>query len=1834
MNMKNLLFLFLAFTLIFSSCSNNTVDKELIENASKYYAYISAYTSGTISKRSKISIKLRTKVQELPQGILSLSPSVKGNLVLEKDSLTITFMPDKDLADGQLFNAKFKLSKLYPELKGELKTFPFQFETIKQEFTYNLYGYKPYSAKNLKYNQIMGIVETADIVSPNELAQFIEAQEGKVKLNVKWNSLDAHRHEFTIDSAVRSDASVPVDIEFIAKKIGASKNKSTSYSIAKISSFELINTRVQNNGSPYVSLLFSDPLKEQDLRGLIQFDGNNPKVKNYEINLNEVKVYPVSEVYGSYRMTVHQGVRNYANKKLKKASYPNVTLINNKPKIELAGNGNILPLNDKLLFPFYATALRGVHISIFKVYESNVLQFLQDNDLDGNYNLRQVGRAVFEKDIYFTRKAGVDFNETQLYSLDLRKFIEPEQGAIYRVSLSMRPHLSNYECMLDKKLTKVDEEGEDDLWSNNGYESYFYPEGYSWEERDNPCHVSFYRSNYRNSRNILASNFGIIAKTTNTKEVDVTISNLSTAKPMSNVKVKVYDYQKQLMGEGKTDSKGFIRLKSKYKPFAIIASQGKQRGYLKLQGGDALNYSQFDVNGITTKEGMNAFIYGERGVWRPGDSVHLTCILHNSLKEIPSQYPIKVKLYTPENVLYSQDVIANNLDGFYRHSFSTPVDAPTGTWRAEFKVGGNKFYKYLKIETVKPNKLKIDIDFEAEQLTASSNKVRMQVNWLHGAKAQNLKTNVTATTQSIKTKFKSFENYHFDNPGRAFDLQEKVVFSSKTNAEGGAQFPLNLKIAQKTPGKLKVGLFTKVFEQGGDFSTYYTSKEYSPYKTYVGLHLDYEYEDWSMLSTGKNQTIQIATVDEKGRKTSRDNIKVQLYKKDRNWWYSRSQNRYEYNVSSSSNLVSEKTISTTNGKGKFSFKVENDDYGRYLIKVTDPQSGHEAAQLFVMDWSNWRSRGEMGDELTTLNLKADKEDYKVGEKVKIIVPGSKGARILLSLENGTNIVDKKWFDCKEEQTEVSFKVTPEMMPNVYANITLIQPYAETKNDLPIRMFGIVPILVKDPKSKLEPVIKHPTQIKPQENLNISVSESNGKDMTYTIAVVDEGLLDITAFKTPDVWKHYNQKQALGVKSWDMYESVMGALDGKFANIFAVGGSDDAMKILNKNNLNRFKPVVKFLGPFKTKRGRKRNHSIEIPNYIGSLKVMVIAANQNHQYGSKDAIIKVKQPLMLSATMPRVLHPGSEITLPLTLFADKGIKQAQISIKTNNLLAIQNKTFTTTLNEDEETMVYVPVKIAAKNGAAHIEITAKSGKYVSKEVIDIPVIIPNPSITRTESKSIAGNEKASFNYSTFGVEGTNEAKLEISSIPDLNLEKRLNYLIRYPHGCVEQTTSSVFPSLYLDQLVELKSSQKTKIEQNIKKGIQRLRSMQTGDGGIGYWPGDNFANDWGTNYAGHFMLLAEKKGYSLPSGFKSSWIKYQTTRSNQWNPRASDQRYYFNIESHQLIQAYRLYGLALAKKANIGAMNRLREDTKLTEQAGWRLAAAYALLGKKEVAKKLVEQNYYSEPRRRYYHFYTYGSNLRDVAMKLETYSILGEYNKAFSLLNDISIALKGKQYHSTQSTSYALLSVALYVQNGNKKGLKFRYTINGEEESYSSSQFNIAQITLPLKESNVVVENLNEGRLFVNLHNTGQPLEYKIPSFNENLNMTVVYRDMGNKVISPSRISQGTDFKAVVTISNPNTLGDYQDLALSQIFPAGWEIINLRLNNQASVHQGSIPRYQDIRDDRVYTYFNLKRNETKTFVVLLNAAYKGSYILPAVKVEAMYEGDVKAVESNATAIVD
>lgn len=847
---------------------------------------------------------------------------------------------------------------------------------------------------------------------------------------------------------------------------------------------------------------------------------------------------------------------------------------------------------------------------------------------------------------------------------------------------------------------------------------------------------------------------------------------------------------------------------------------------------------------------------------------------------------------------------------------------------------------------------------------------------------------------------------------------------------------------------------------------------------------------------------------------------------------------------------------------------------------------------------------------------ADKDDYKVGETAKITFPSSSNGNALVSIENGSHVLSTKWVKTIKGETTFEIPVTEEMAPNVFINISLLQPHSSTANDLPLRLYGVIPLLVENPETKLHPIIKMKKELKPEEEFDVTVSEKDGKAMTYTIAVVDEGLLDLTRFKTPNAWDEFYKREALGVTTWDVFDDVIGAYSGSVDQVFGIGGDGD----LNKNKAkkaDRFKPVAMVLGPFKLAAGATQTRSFMMPKYVGSVRTMVVVGDRETEaYGNAEEATPVKTPLMVLASLPRKLSPGEKVTLPVSVFAmNKKIKNATVSLKlSKGIRIVGEKTQTLSFSQPDEKMAYFQLDVSDAEGIAKVEVIAAGSGEKSSFEVELNVENTNPESSVFKDVVLEGVGSKTIDFSTFGVTGSNKAELEVSTLPPMNFIRRLQYLIQYPHGCVEQTTSSVFPQLFLADIFDMTTQKKQKIQKNVQAGINRLGKFQTAGGGMGYWIGDRNPNDWGTSYAGHFLLEAEKKGYSLPLTFKNNWIKYQQKQARSWRP---SYRHY----NSDLAQAYRLYTLALAGKPDLSSMNRLKEFTEISNEAKWRLAAAYALAGQNEAAKQLAgSANIHFKPSQ--YNYYTYGSVDRNRAMALET-MVLTNNRKKREMAEYIAKDLSSDRWMSTQTTAYSLLAMAKMVEKGGGKAISLSYTTNGGKTVKVNTQNAIAMRELFIHKgvNKLTINNTKENTVYARVITTGiLPLGEELIE-SRGFSVSVNYQDTEGNNVDVSQLSQGTTIVANVMITNLKH--EYvRDIALTQTFPSGWEIINTRFTDfGSSTTADNKVTYTDIRDDRVHYYFDLGKNKSKTFNIELNASYLGKYYLSGVQAEAMYDND-------------
>ena len=575
-----------------------------------------------------------------------------------------------------------------------------------------------------------------------------------------------------------------------------------------------------------------------------------------------------------------------------------------------------------------------------------------------------------------------------------------------------------------------------------------------------------------------------------------------------------------------------------------------------------------------------------------------------------------------------------------------------------------------------------------------------------------------------------------------------------------------------------------------------------------------------------------------------------------------------------------------------------------------------------------------------------------------------------------------------------------------------------------------------------------------------------------------------------------------------------------------------------------------------------------------------------------------------------------------------VKNATISVEESSGLArlTGDASRQVSFSQPGDELVTFDFQIAENVGVARFKVTAQGGGETASQEIEVQVRNPNPYQTQVYSKVLKAGENWAQTYAGIGMNGTNEAILEVSSLPPIDLGRRLNYLIQYPYGCLEQTLSGGFPQLYVDRLLELNDRQKQEAPQNIRATIDRLRQFQTATGGFAYWPGNNGPDHWSTSYAGHFLLEAKALGHNVPQGLLDRWTSFQQKTARTWDPNYGDYGH-MSQRSYELMQAYRLYTLALAQKPELGAMNRLRETVNLSRPAKWRLAAAYALAGKTEVADELI-RNLGTEVEDYNEMGYTYGSGLRDRAMILETLTLLKREEQAAQLLTYVAEELSKDRWISTQSTAYALLAIGKFV--GDQKmgeDFSFAYQVAGERQVNAGSSSPIMQVMLPSgrEAKQLAVSNQHSGMLYARLILRGQPLAGEETAASNDLRIAVNYFNLQGQPLSPARIPQGVDFVAEVKIAHPGARGiPYEEMALSQVFPSGWEIINTRMGGIEHFKDASMPEYQDIRDDRVNTFFDISEGQTEVYRVQLNAAYRGRFYLPAVSCEAMYDRTIYA----------
>lgn len=1832
--------LLLSVILFFWGCGTKKAGKGVEEQAGAknemWYRYINAHTSGAVSKSAPIRVIFHEAIKGAGVGhgpamqeIMEISPSVKGSLEWQSDREMI-FTPFSPLEAGQNYQVTLKLAKWITLDKG-MDRFLFNFVVNPQSMELDMLGLEAQGQNNLFTYR--GSLNTADTADAGDVEKVIRAEMDGKELNLIWeHEKNGLVHHFRIEGIQRTDRETALDIQFDGSPIGVDSRGRESVRILAKNQFGIISVTAVPGAEYAVRIQFSESLApDQNLGSLITIPN-----KDVRLTANGALVTAYfTPNSADEKVVIHfeSSLRSGSGLTLKTRHTEPVSFTQIPPQVRFVGKGVILPENNRLTVPFEAVNLHSVQVTAFEIYSENLAQFLQNNDYSGEEELFRVGRHLWRKTINLDDDSK-DLSRWNRFALDITGLLEEHKGSMIRLAISFNRGNSAYPCQGETGEVRAEPPLRDsDAYDNpdnsnwdywNDYYQYESGQELSWRNRDNPCNEAYYSFRFNRervwvARNFFSSDLGLMAKMGDDGRIWTTVNRISTGEPVGGARVSVYDFQNRLLGEGTSSGEGLVSLPLDKTPYLVVCEQGREKGYLKVNGDTALPMSHFDVGGQAANRGVKGLLYGERGVWRPGDDLHVVLVVWDRDGKLPQDHPVELEWFDPRGRLVRKYRPISSMNGFYRFTLSTADDAPTGNWTAKARLGGHLFEKSFKVETVVPNRLKIEFKTAQESVSADSPRLTgdLSSQWLHGAPASDLRYTIFSQYSVVPTRFKTHTDFIFDDATRGFSSSRKELDDGYLDENGKARVNLDLSTGGSSPGRLSVQLETQVFEKGGQFSIDRFPVVYDPYKSYVGIKTPKGDIARGMLLTDTDHRVEVMTLDPKGNPVNRQKIEMSLYKIHWRWWWEKDADSLaQYAMDQNVQPLLKGTVSTQKGEGAWTFSIKYPDWGRYMIRAYDPESGHASSRIVYIDWPGWagKAREESGTGATRLDLTLDKDRYEVGDKAQLTLPKSIQGRALLSIENSRGVVKMAWLEIGDDRSTHELPITADMAPNVYVNVTLLMPHKGKKSDTPIRLYGVIPLLVSDSKTVLKPEISCADTFAPKTEVEVKVRESSGQEMIYTLALVDEGLLGLTRYKTPDLHDFFYAKEALTVKSWDLYDWVVGAYGAELERVLGIGGDEQGVD-QQKAKRKRFPPVVEFLGPFKLKSGDKGSHRIMLGSYIGALRVMVVAGNQG-RYGWSEKSVPVKSDLMLAPTLPRLVRPGETLTCPVEIFSMlSGSHTVKLDIEAEDGVKLLNgASQEIQFSGAAEKTASFDIEVQDRIGMVTLTIKAQSGRNKAQEVIHLPVLAANPPTRERHHGMADGKGTWQQQILPMGLKGSNKLLLELSAVPPLHASERLSSLIAYPHGCLEQTVSKLFPQLYLNRLVKLSDDEKQAISDNITKGLEKISGFLAASGGFSYWPGSDQIHGWTSIYAGHFLLEAQNQGYTVPASLIDPMMTYQRGAANRWR---------LGSES-VLQQVYRLFVLALGRNPDMGAMNRLRDFKRLDPQVASMLSASFYLAGQVEAARDLIK-GLSLEVKESGQDDQTFATPLRDEALLLWSQLRSGSRQDLSGLASKLSESLAQNTLYSTQELSFTLMALAEYYgSRPNAGAVKGDLVINGKKESFSFDtpilRYDLSR-QMGDKGINLVVNNPGSERLFISWSQEGIPLAGQETAAARTLKLDTRYTDLEGKPLDVTRVKQGQDLLITVTVKNTGRRR-LDNLALSHLLPAGFQITDARyaLPGQS----GGILDYQDVRDDRVYSYFGLKPDETKVITIHVNASFTGRYYLPGVRVEAMYDADVFA----------
>ncbi len=1323
----------------------------------------------------------------------------------------------------------------------------------------------------------------------------------------------------------------------------------------------------------------------------------------------------------------------------------------------------------------------------------------------------------------------------------------------------------------------------------------------------------------------------------------VWVSSLKTAQPVAGVKVSAISHTNQTLATIVTGADGIARLPVSPKhpdgaAWAIVAEKENDLAYLVT---DRREWVIDDVNqsGRAHPGAYDVVLYTERGVYRPGDTLHITGLIRDAQGATPPSFPLAIKIKRPDGRTAATVTATPEPDkqGTFQFDFPTRDDSQTGPY--EFTVtlpGADEILGETSalVEAFVPARIEVTAEPSSPRFGPGEKaSIKVAGRYLFGQPAADLPLVVQGSYQLVPLKSKTAAEFEFpiDAATKRVSIQIPPV---TLDAQGLAQ--VELPAPPKTPtGIWKANLTATVTEPGGRSISHSVSVLCDTADRHVGfkvgtilpveMPIGIDFVQW----TGTDAAAAPGPVQFVLERLEYDTVLRQV------------DGAYHWISSERPVTATEQTVAAEaiqNGKGQVSITCPSS--GSYRLRAIDKLSGRVTVASFYASSQSNESNTIALNKPERLEIVLDQPQYKPGTTAKVLVKSPFAGTLVLCVETD-RVIEQRVIAMAENTTTLEIPIPATLRGGAFITAAVVRAIVpEDKSWLPHRAFGLARVVTDHADHKVPIQLTAPSRVQPAESTTVTIQtakpESGKPTPLVHLWAVDEGILLTTNYPTPNLGEHFLGQRELGVSTSDVYADLLPDHQ-RPADWSRIGGDGEGREVDGQRRSlvppKKIDMAVLWRGFAPVDADGHARFDFQLPHFTGELRFMAVVVDGD-RYGSTEQAVTVTSPLLLEASWPRFVAPGDEFLVPVKLFnstAEPLSVQLNLKVAGPVTVTLPAETSNITVAPQLPTTVWLPVKAT---GMGTAEITLRGVSQVSAEsvlssyqVAQLPV---RPGLP-LHSESIAFQVKAgaplevppSNNFEP----GTFKTQVSINSRPALEFLPAVDSLIDYPYGCVEQTSSRLWALLAAKDILqqEAGTGREKVVDSMIASGIGRLWSMQTRNGGLGYWPGAAEPNAWGSVYASEVLAEAVQQGHQIDPRFRDELLDYLTSILHGRNGE--------NVS----IQTKAQICLVLAKfqRSEEGWMTRLTEQIKELERSSRAdLALAWNTIGRKDRALAILTEDTLTQAAPfSYYERIT--SPVQQTATLLNALLELDRDHPWIpGLVTTLMESRKYGHWGNTAENAMALRALIRY-QGAPTEPASYTGTVteaSGAVYPFQHAQpsvFTVANQTAPLK-----FESAGQGQYFVNVTTTGLQKAAAGVTYDRHLQVRREWTNSQGQPVDPRHIKVGDLVQVAVTIRTlPDANENFvQNVAVVDALPGGFEVENPRLSTSAETADKpntAAADHVEFLDDRV-VLFTPSYQQPVTYRYALRAVATGKFAAPPIQASCMYSTDYASVHGGGT----